>query len=819
MFNNHLKIAWRNLARRKGYTLINVAGLATGIACGILILLFVQDELSYDRHFANAARIFRLAADVKTAEGTVESAAAPTSWGPAVMQTFPEAENMTRMQPLTRVMTYKEKSFTEKILCVDTTFFEVFSFELLKGDRATALKGHFNQVVISERLAEKMFGDEDPLGEMVEFEDQVREFMVTGVMPNLPEKTHFQAEAVRPFNLWMYDEHLPNWTNAFVASVRVAVNQPIYTYLLLKDAKDASPLAEKLRSLLRERLPAEWQERLTPVMQPLTGIHLHSQRFNEIFPGGDIRYVYLFSALAVILLLIAGVNFTNLAVARAAERAKEVGMRKTLGALRAQLIGQFLGEATLQSAGAMLLALVLVELALPGFNALSGKAIALSYSNAWILPGILAGTIAIGVVAGAYPAFHLSRFLPVAVLRGGRIAAGSASSRRAGGETLRRLLVVFQFATAIVLIIGAAVVYQQLGFLQNKKLGFDKELMVVVPCEYVNLKRNRERFKAELLRRADIVSIATASLFPGDRPVFRQIRRADAPENAPMLAAMVWADHDYAATLGLEMAAGRWFSDKLASDSSAFVINETAARQLGYNSADAALDRELSRVALQPDGAMAVVQRGPIIGVVRDFHFTSLHETIKPQAFSVPPKLWEADWIAVKIRPGDIPATLAAIERTWKSYTPDYPYSFSFLDQDLDALYRTEQRAGTVMGVFAGLAILIACLGLLGLTAYVAAQRTKEIGIRKVLGASVANIVTLLGKDLLRLVVVALVVAMPIAWFAMNRWLQDFAYRIEISWWMFALAGGLALVIALLTVSTQAIKAALANPVEALRYE
>lgn len=811
MFNNYLKIAWRNLARHKGYTLINVASLAAGIACGILILLFVQDELSYDRHFAKATRIFRLAADVKTEHGMVESAAAPTSWGPAVRQAFPEAENMARMQPLTRVMTYKEKAFTEKILCVDTTFFEVFSFEFLKGDRTNALKSHFNQLVISERLAEKMFGDEEPLGKMVEFEDQIREFIVTGVMENMPEKSHFQAEAVRPFNLWMYDEHLPNWTNAFVASVRMAVNQPIYTYLLLRDEKDASPLAEKLRALMREHLPAEWQGRLAPVLQSLTGIHLHSQRFNEFRPGGDVRYVYLFSVLAVILLLIAAVNFTNLAVARAAERAKEVGMRKTLGALRAQLIGQFLGEAALQSGGAMLLALLLVELALPGFNALSGKTIVLSYSNAWILPGILAGTIAIGVLAGAYPAFHLSRFLPVTVLRGGRIAAC--------GDTLRQLLVVFQFVTAIVLIIGAAVVYQQLSFLQNKKLGFDKELMVVVPCEDENLKRHREQFKAELRRRVDIVSIATASLFPGDRPIFRQFRRADAPENVPMLAAMVWADHDYAATLGLEMVAGRWFSDKLSSDSSAFVINETAARQLGYSSADEALGKELSRLALQPDGVMAVIQRGLIIGVARDFHFTSLHETIKPQAFSVPPKPWEADWIGIKIRSSDIPATLAVIERTWKSYTPDYPYSFSFLDQNLDALYRTEQQAGTVMGIFAGLTILIACLGLLGLTAYAAMQRTKEIGIRKVLGASVTNIVALLGRDLLRLVVIALVVATPVAWLALNRWLQNFAYRIDIGWGVFALAGGLALLIALLTVSAQAIKAALTNPVEALRYE
>jgi putative ABC transport system permease protein len=810
MLKNYLKIALRNLVRHKGFTLISIASLATGIACSLLILLFVRDELSYDRHDAHTARLFRLAADMKTGNGIVKSAAAPTSWGPAVMQTFPEAESMARIQPLTRVMTYKGKSFTEKILCVDTTFFEVFSLEFLKGDRTTALKGHFNQLVISERLAEKMFGDEEPLGKMVEFEDQIREFMVAGVMANMPEKSHFQAEAVRPFNPWMYDEHLPNWTNAFVASVRIAVNQPIYTYLLLGDAKDALPLEAKLRSLLRQRLPAEWQGRLTPVLQPINSIHLHSHRFNEIRPGGDIRYVYLFSTLAILLLLIAGVNFTNFAITRAAERAKEVGMRKTLGAFRAQLIGQFLGEAALQSGGAMLLALLLVELALPGFNALSGKTIVLSYSNAWILPGILAGAIVFGLLAGVYPAFYLSRFLPVTVLRGGRIAIG--------GDKLRQLLVVFQFTIAIMLAISAAVIYQQLSFLQNKKLGFDKELMVVVPCEYVNLKRHREQFKVELLRRADIVSIATASHLPGNQPVYRRVWRADAPENAQVLAAFVWADHDYAATLGLEMAAGRWFSDKLASDSSAFVINETAARQLGYTSASETLGSELSRVAPQPDGTMAVIARGSIIGVARDFHFSSLHEQIKPQAFSLPGKL-DADWIAIKIRSSDVPAALAAIERTWKSYTPDYPYSFSFLDQNLDALYRSEQRAGTVMAVFAGLTIVIACLGLLGLTAFVVTQRTKEIGIRKVLGASIAGIVTLLSKDFVKLVLIANLLAWPVAYFAMNRWLQDFAYRIEIGWWVFALAGGMALLIALLTVSTQALKAALANPVEALRYE
>ena len=810
MFKNNLKIAWRNLSRHKSYTLINVAGLATGIACCILMLLFVQDEQSYDRHHTNAARLFRLAADVKTGERVLESAAAPTSWGPALLQAFPEVKNMARMQPFTRVMRYKEKSFTEKILSVDTTFFEVFSHEFLQGERATALKGHFNQLVISERLAKKMFEDEAPQGKMVEFEDQVREFMVVGVMANLPEKTHFQADAVRPFNPWMYDEHLPNWTNAFVASVRVAVNQPIYTYLLLRDAKDALPLAGKLRSLLRQRLPAAWQERLTPVLQPLTDIHLRSHRFNEIRPGGDIRYVYLFSALAVMLLLIAGVNFTNLAIARAAERAKEVGMRKTLGAPRARLIWQFLGEAALQSGLAMLLALVLVEVALPGFNALSGKTMVFSYLNAWVFPAILAATVAIAVLAGAYPAFYLSRFLPVEVLRGGRIVAS--------GDKLRKLLVAFQFVTAIVLTIGAAVVYRQLDFLQNKKLGFDKELVVVVPCEYGNLKRQRENFKAELLQRTDFVRITTASLLPGDRPVYRQFRRARAPENAQTLAAFVWADHDYAATFSLELVTGRWFSDKLASDSSAFVINETAARQLGYTSANDALDSEISRVVSRADGSVAEVARGPIVGVVRDFHFASLHETIKPQAFSLPGK-WELDWIAVKIRSSDIPSTLAALERAWKSYTPNYPYSFSFLDQSLDALYRTEQRAGTVMGVFASLTILIACLGLLGLTAYVAAQRTKEIGIRKVLDATVSSIVGLLSKDFVKLVLLANLIAWPIAYVAIDNWLQDFAYRIEIGWWMFVLAGGLALVIALLTVGTQAIRAALANPVEALRYE
>jgi putative ABC transport system permease protein len=592
------------------------------------------------------------------------------------------------------------------------------------------------------------------------------------------------------------------------------------SYLELPDQKAVYELEQKLPAFLSRRLPKEKATQFTPSLQPLTDIHLRSHRIGEILPGGDIRYVYLFASLALFILLIACFNFMNLATANSAERAKEVGMRKTLGAQRWQLIGQFLGEAVLLSSIAFLLALIIVELSLPTFNAISGKNLLLQsiFANKLAIAGLWLGTIFVGIVAGSYPAFFLSAHKPVDTLRG-RLGAGS------GGEALRKGLVIFQFTLAIVLMTGTLVVYQQLRYLQNQRLGFDKGHVVILPIvEDRNMKFKKDLFKSAMLQHPSILKVTAASHVPGDKIGLRGNDDIDLREYRldgiaeTFHAAYLDADHDFAATLNLELVAGRWFAKEMATDSSAFVMNEAAARMFGMVSPEDILGRRLTRFKRYPDSVTIHIQ-GPVIGVVRDFHYASLHENVKPLIFNLPIGRWDANRFAIKIAAEDIRGTLDFLATKWKTYTKIYPFSYSFLNEKLNALYRSEQRLGKIFSIFAGLTILVACLGLFGLVSFTAERRTKEIGIRKVLGATVANLVALLSKDFVKLVVAANLIAWPMAYFAMNKWLQDFAYRIEIGWWMFVLAGGLALLIALLTVSTQAIKAALANPVEALRYE
>ncbi len=801
MFKNYFKIAARNLLRYKAYSFINLAGLAIGMTCAFLILLYVRDELSYDRFHENAARIYRLAWINEHPQTRT-----PHPMAQAMVKDLPEVENAVSLSPmwgagLTRrifSVRYGDKRFDEtNVLSVDTTFFKVFSFPLLHGDARTALQEPF-AVIISERIAQKYFGEEEALGKVLRIDNEI-DLKVTGVTRNVPAQSHFHFDF-----LISYAMLKPRETGSYYTWADFGH----YNYILLKPGADPKAVAAKIPNWVGPYLgwPEEWlaalrEGRIHFELQPLTDIHLRSHLAWELEPNSDIAYVYLFTAIAAFILLIAGINFMNLATARSATRAKEVGVRKVLGAARAQLIGQFLGEALLLSLGALALAIALAELLLPLFNAVSGRALAIHYfEQPQLFWGMCGLALLVGIFSGSYPAFFLSAYQPVKVLKG-EMTAGNRSAR------FRRALVVAQFALSIALIAGALIVSMQLDFLRSQKLGFDKEQVLVLRLKQRAMREQFESVKTELLRKPEVLRASAVSNLPGGRFNGNPIQWR--PEEDDQDVAQTRVDHDFFATLDIPLAEGRAFQREITTDAdSAFILNETAAKLFDWDTAVG------KRITWFDDDN---TRRGTVIGVVKDFHFQSLHTRIQPLLISLTRRSF--NYMLVKVSPSDLPGTLAHCEAVWKKFDPEFDFEYSFLDADFDQLYRAEGRVRTLFGYFTFFAVFIACLGLFGLAAFTTQQRKKEIGVRKVLGASVAGVVGMLSKDFVKLVLAANVIAWPVAYFAMNKWLQDFAYRIEIGWWVFALAGGLALLIALLTVSTQAIKAALANPVEALRYE
>ncbi|MGH7496485.1 MAG: ABC transporter permease [bacterium] len=795
MLKNHLKIALRNLLKHKAYAFVNVAGLAVGMTCCILILLFVQDELSYDQYHENAGRIYRVYRS-KTANPSEGFALVGAPWAPALVRDYPEIARALRFRHLDRsLLGHGDRRFYEEGgLYADSTLFEVFSFPLIQGDPKTAL-ARPNTVVLTEAMAQKYFGDENPIGNSLTLNNK-SELQVTGVMKNVRRNSHFRFDFLISFatyNAWDLNEWRMN---------------NFYTYLLLAKDLSAPALEEKLPDFVAKYMGQQAQSAFTVHLQPLTTIHLHSQLLGELEANGDVAYVYIFSAIAFFVLLIACINFVNLATARSARRAPEVGLRKVVGALRSQLMRQFLGESILLSFLALLFTIGLAELFLPAFNLLSGKELRMDYTAQPALAlGLIGMALLVGVISGAYPAFFLSSFRPVAALKG-------KLRTDASGALLRKGLIVFQFAISVALIIGTGVVYRQLQYIHNKKLGFNKEQVLVVRMRGETVRQNYESVKSELLRHPEVLSVAGASGKLGGGEWGMSFRYEGAQNDAGLDANVVVVDYDYLETLQIKIVAGRNFSRNFATDAGeAFIINETAARQLGW---DNPINKYLEKPIRNQDGTWGR-QRGRVIGVVQDFHFRSLHEQIKPMVMFMQPAF--LGYLLVRIQSTDLPTTLAAIEDTWRALDPNLPLDSFFLEEGFDQMYRSEQRLGKIFGVFSFLAVCIAGLGLFGLASFTTEQRTKEIGVRKVLGATVSGIVLLISKEFTKLVLVAFVVAAPVAYFVMNRWLQDFAYRTEVGWWVIAAAGVLALVIALATVSTQAIKAALANPVEALRYE
>ncbi|MEZ0610779.1 ABC transporter permease [Fibrella sp. WM1] len=809
MFTNYLKTAFRSLRKQGGYTAINLFGLALGLACCLLIMLYVVDEWSYDRYHTKADRIYRLNVDIRFGGNNMNMAVTPDPVGPTLKQDYPQVEQYVRLHqrgtyPVKRAGTINMLR-EDNITFADSTLFDVFTLPLISGDPKQALTQPYT-VVISESAARRHFGKQNPMGQTLLFDKQ--DYKVTGLMRDMPTNTHFHAD----FFLSMVSDDY-TWGQW--------LSNNHHTYIVLKPGTDAEAFAKNLDVVTEKYGGPQFQaaigssfsqfkqagNRFHLWMTPLKDIHLRSNQQIELAPNGNIQYVYIFSAVALFILLIAVINFMNLATARSAGRAKEVGVRKVLGSERSQLMSQFMAESVLMTGLAMVLALALVALLMPLFNNVAAKTLSLQQllSPYWLVMLVLLPVV-VGLLAGSYPALFLSSFRPIAVLKGNTT---TNTSRR--GVSLRSGLVVFQFMMSVVLIIGTLIVYRQITYIQTKNLGFQRDHMLTI--NGVNVLGNRaETFKQEVLQLPGVVQGSVSGYLP--TPSNRS-NTSFFPEGQVEQAKAVnmqnWGiDHDYIKTFGMQIVQGRDFSRSFGSDSSAILLNETAAKLFGGNSVVG------KRIATFADNQLKTFKTYTVIGIVKNFHYESLRQNIGGLSMVLNPNSGGA---AFRINSDNLPALVRQIEAKWKTLVPGQPFSYEFMEDGFDQMYRAEQRVGTLALTFAALAVLIACLGLFGLAAFTAEQRTKEIGVRKVLGASVPSLIALLSKDFLKLVVIAIVIATPLAWWAMRQWLQDFAYKIDIEWWVFALAGTLAVAIALLTVSFQSIRAALMNPVKSLRAE
>jgi len=800
MFKNYMKIAFRSLKKHKGYSFINISGLAIGMAVCILIMMWILNELSYDKYHEKADRICRLTIDIEVGS-MLHTPVSLTAAGPALVKDFPEIITTARVDRPNRVsVKYQEKIFQEAdVGFAENAIFDIFTFPFISGDPKTALEAP-NTVVITESMAKKYFDDKDPLGKILRFNNDT-DFSVTGVVKDVPVNSHFRFNMLRSFQTLMAE-----------GSVRddMWFDLRFFTYLLLDENADPAQLEQKLPGFIDNHLgdalrAAGGSAQL--FIQPLKKIHLYSDFERDISANSDITYVYLFSAIAIFVLLIAGINFINLSTARSATRAQEVGMRKTLGAVRSRLIGQFLGESMIHSFLAMGLAIVLTKMSLPYFNSVIGSELTLNFfQSPWQLATFLGMAVIVGVFAGSYPAFVLSSFPPVKVLKG-LLKAGGSHSR------FRKILVVFQFSISIALIAGTIIVYKQIIFMKNKELGFNKEHVVVIPRMNDSFRKSYRSIRSELLNLSGVIDVGASDLVPSRGHLIGSFLPEGFADDQVLAMDYMNVDAHYIPTMGMEIINGRNFSEDFATDpDESVLINETAAKKIGWENPVG--KRFVFRPPPNSEGEVFYLS---VIGVVKDFHMQSLRERIEPLII-----FYDYDslqTLSVRIASDNILHTLGLLEKKWKELDPNRPFNFLFLDDSFDRLYRQEDRLKTITFYFSFLAVLIGCLGLFGMASFTAEQRTKEIGIRKVLGASIPGIVRLLAKEFVLLVIVANLIALPAAYFAMNRWLQSFAYRMDIHPIIFVLSAALSLSIAMITVSYQAVRAALANPVDSLRYE
>jgi putative ABC transport system permease protein len=796
MLQNYFKVALRTFLKNRSFSLINIAGLAIGISTCVLISLFVLDELSFDRFHANADRIYRVTELLHLPTEIRHQTVTSPPMAPALERAFPEVLKTARLSFSSRTISYKNNRYPDtKLMYADSALFQIFSFPMIEGDPDKALI-HPYSIVLTERAAKKYFGNEDPLNKIMALSDTLT-LTVTGVIKDIPANSHIQFDAAMSrstITAFLRGQPEENW-----------FNNGTYTYMLLPEDYNIHDLDAKIPAFLDKEMGADRKATglyYDFVFQPLKSIHLHAESIYDIGPKGNIKYVYTFTVIAILVLLIACANYINLATAKSVNRAKELGMRKVVGARKNQLAIQLLGESAMITLFAFVVAIALVSAALPAFNTLTGKTLNINVLAQPNVLGIIVSIfLLISLIAGGYPAMMMSSISP---LRAMKEYARQGNS----GGLVRKGLVVFQFTMSIILISATIVIFRQMDYMRSRNLGFQKEQMMQVNIPF-KLQSKMETIKQELSKIPAVISTSSSNFSFGNGVSNIALLPDGAADNEVTSEATIGVDADFIPNFGLDLLAGRNFQKgNISDDTSAFIVNEAAVRQFNWGTPEAAIGKSMD---------WGLGKKGFVIGVIKDFNFNSLHSNIEPLVIHIIPDWY--NYITLRVEGNDMSGVITQAEQIWKQFESEDAFKYAFMDQDFDKLYKAEEQTRTIVGLLASLAIFIACLGLFGLAAFIAEQRTKEIGIRKVLGANVAGIIVLMSKDFLQLISVAFMLAVPIAWYAGTQWLTSFAFKTEIVWWIFAVAGGAAAGVALLTVSFQSIKASMMNPVKALRTE
>jgi len=800
MYKNFMKVAFRNLIRHKGSSFINLIGLTIAITSCILILLWVQDELSYDRFHKNADRIYRIATDEYIGGKSSKHPATPLNISEALDNDFPEIEKYVRLYKQWRGLTVEhnnQKFFANYCFRVDASFFDVFTVPVIHGDPKTALTQP-GTCVLSKSSAIKYFGNDDVVGKTLKIEGEA-DWMVAAVAEDLPQNSHFHFDIISPIPQF---RRPPSWLFALC-----------HTYILLKDKVSPDQIESKFPGMVEKYFAPEMKERwgmsleefsasggyIKHTLQPLGEIHLHSNLDFELEKNGDIRYVYIFASAAFFILLVACINYMNLATARSAPRMKEIAIRKVVGSHKFLLVKQFLTESVLLTLISGVTAVTLAEFLLPYFENLSGKPLELNYfSNPLVLPLLILTMILVGILAGIYPAFFLSSFRPAAIIKGS-VRRGVKSS------SLRNIFVIIQLAVSITLIISTLVVSQQLKYILGRNLGFEEKNMLAIKNASMGLRNNWDAFKNDLLQHPDITHIEGASSTIGEAFSSEVFYPVGKTVEEGVYFWRMYTGYDLRETMKFEIVKGRFFSREFSTDSTAVVINETGAKELGWKDPIGKQISMVNRINYN------------IVGIVKDFHFHSLYKQIEPLAIIFDNR--PSSTMLLRIRGQNVERTLAFVKEKWQSYTSGRPFDYSFLESNIENIYKSEESTLTLFSIFSGIGILLACMGLFGMAAFVTSQRTKEIGIRKVYGASVSRIMVLLSREFAYLWIIANIAAWPIAWYVMNKWLEIFAYRTDLKLWIFVLTAIITVVISLVTVSSHTIKASYANPVDSLKHE
>jgi putative ABC transport system permease protein len=786
MLKSYMKTSWRSLLRYKVYSTINLFGLAIGIACSLLIFLWIQDELSYDRFHENSDRIYRVVTESQSDGNVNRIAITPAPLASALTEDFPGIVKAVTLDNNVFFIRYQNRRFNERVFFSDPEFFDIFTLPLIKGDSKTALKEPYT-IVISESASNKYFGEDDPLGKILTF-DKEWTFKITGVFKDIPENSHLRFDFLASIMSYK-SRYMDQW----------GVSN-FHTYVLTSEEFSPERFQDLIPDFVEKYRGSEVRHvyKLQYLLQPITSIHLHSHLKGEVRPNGNMNNIFIFSAIALFILLIACFNYINLSTARYTTRVKEVGIRKVVGAHRLHIIKQFLGESTYITFIALIIAVITAHLLLPIFNSLAGKELGINYienHELWIFMILI--ILGISAASGSYPALLFSVFRPANVLKGTECV-------RMKGHFLRKTLIVVQFAISIIFIVGTLTIHNQLNYVRNKKLGFNKEHVVNIPLYDEDALNKIEIIKNEFLQNSNILSVSASGYRPGGVVYNQSYWYEGASEDKNLMIQWIAVDHDFLNTYEIELVTGRNFSKQFPSDiEQAYILNESAVKEIGWES---------------PLGKQFEInKKGTVIGVIKDFHFESLHQKLEPMALCVYPGAFEC--LAVRIRPGNIPNVLNFMQNKWQNLVPNQVFQFSFLDEDYDNLYRAETRLSKIFSYITFFTIVIACLGLFGLTALITELRTKEIAVRKVLGASITGIVAMLSREFLKLVLAANIIAWPVAWYAVNKWLGNFSYRINLGIWIFFLSGILVLVIAFAAVIYQSVKAAAANPIDLIRYE